>query len=86
MLVQKVRGGIQIQGTPVISGFLEGSLLAGIGDGSAIRHPVPDVSAHAYVMFGGKGSAEYKILPVGRRISGKILYAVAGECSLRKDL
>ena len=86
MLVEEIGRGVEVYGSPVISGLLEGTLLTGIAYGAAVRHAVVDVSANADVMLRSEGRAEHKVLPVGLRTSGKFPYTVAGGCACREYL
>ena len=51
MLVQEVRSKVKVQCTSIIAGFLEGSLLAVVGHGSPVRHPVLQISVETHIVL-----------------------------------
>ena len=86
MLVEEVRSKVKVQCTSIIAGFLECSLLAAVGHGSSVRHPVLHITVETYIVLGSECIAEDHVLPVRVGTAHKLRYPVSRRSAGRIHL
>ena len=86
MFIQECRRESNIYSTPVVTGFLQSSLLTQICYRGPVWHHVPDISGDTDIVVGREGCTEDKILPVCEAVTHEFSDPVTRRCSFRIDL